>query len=338
MAINFNLKGLLQDEEFLIGAGLLSAGSQGQSLGQGLMASLNQAAKIKKLSTPKIKERRIIKGNDGFQYYADTGERVLPGVQKSPKERKIIKAADGYQYYADNGERVFPNVKATDNNQMTYINQDTGEVYTGSVSGFKLKEKNQINNTEKANTLKSDYNILQSNIKDLQEKVTKTPTGAYGKVVSGFNIVADQFAQIKDFNVDSKFAKNASKDVDSFLNSKGITKDAQNYVQVRSSITNLAYVLAKIAEPGNPKYSEGDIKRQFDRIAWGGSRDQIVAGLQQVLEDEWRTASINYKRLNPKGDWGFNDPRKKSTTNNKKNNNNEDDEENNDPLNLLKFL
>ena len=30
MAINFNLKGLLQDEEFLLGAGLLSAGSQGQ--------------------------------------------------------------------------------------------------------------------------------------------------------------------------------------------------------------------------------------------------------------------------------------------------------------------
>ena len=362
-------KGLLQDEDFLIGAGLLSAGSQGQSVSQGLMASLNQAAAIKKLSTPKDKQRRIIKGNDGFQYYADTGERVLPDVKSSPKERKIVKAADGYNYYADNmervfpdvkkeikpenrkivkaadgyqyyadtGERVFPNVKGTDKSQMTYINPDTGEVYTGSVSGFKLKEKNQINNTEKANILQSDYNILQSNIKDLQEKVTKTPTGAYGKVVSGFNIVADQFAQIKDFNVDNKFAKNASKDVDSFLNSKGITKDAQNYAQIRSSITNLAYVLAKIAEPGNPKYSEGDIKRQFDRIAWGGSRDQIVAGLQQVLEDEWRTASINYKRLNPKGDWGFDDPRKKSTTNNK-NNNNTDNEEDNDPLGLRDFL
>jgi len=52
MAINFNLKGLLQDEEFLLGAGLLSAGSQGQNLGAALMPSLVQAGKIKKAFTP----------------------------------------------------------------------------------------------------------------------------------------------------------------------------------------------------------------------------------------------------------------------------------------------
>ena len=41
----FNLKGLLQDEEFLLGAGLLTAGSKGQSLSEGLMPSLIQAVK-----------------------------------------------------------------------------------------------------------------------------------------------------------------------------------------------------------------------------------------------------------------------------------------------------
>ena len=42
---NFNLKGLLQDEEFLLGAGLLSAGSQGQGLGQAVFPQMLQAAK-----------------------------------------------------------------------------------------------------------------------------------------------------------------------------------------------------------------------------------------------------------------------------------------------------
>jgi len=84
----FNLKGLLQDEEFLLGAGLLSAGSQGQNLGAALMPSLVQAGKIKKAFTPKNKERRIVKGNDGFQYYADTGERVLPNVKQVPKDTR----------------------------------------------------------------------------------------------------------------------------------------------------------------------------------------------------------------------------------------------------------
>ena len=41
------------------------------------------------------KERRIIKGNDGFNYYADTGERVLPDV-KGPKkyETREVSAKD----------------------------------------------------------------------------------------------------------------------------------------------------------------------------------------------------------------------------------------------------
>jgi len=48
MAFNFNLKGLLQDEEFLVAAGLLSAGSQGQNIGQAAFPSILQAAKVKK--------------------------------------------------------------------------------------------------------------------------------------------------------------------------------------------------------------------------------------------------------------------------------------------------
>ena len=54
----FNLKGLLQDEEFLLGAGLLTAGSKGQSLSEGLMPSLIQAGKIKKAFTPTIKKTK----------------------------------------------------------------------------------------------------------------------------------------------------------------------------------------------------------------------------------------------------------------------------------------
>jgi len=42
----FNLKGLLQDEEFLLGAGLLSAGSQGQGLGQAVLPQMLRAANI----------------------------------------------------------------------------------------------------------------------------------------------------------------------------------------------------------------------------------------------------------------------------------------------------
>ena len=41
----------------------------------------------KALAARRAKERKIIKGADGYQYYADTGERVLPDVVKA-NERK----------------------------------------------------------------------------------------------------------------------------------------------------------------------------------------------------------------------------------------------------------
>ena len=174
------------------------------------------------------------------------------------------------------------------------------------ISGFIAKEG--VKDEKLAKGIKSDFGILQTNIKRLQSEIPKTPTGFYGNVVSGLNVFADQFSQFKDFAIDSKFANKASKEVDEYLDTKGITKDAQQRAKVKSSIINLSYLLAKIAEPGNPKYSEGDIKRQLDRINWGGSRDQIMAGLQRILEEEYVTASAEFKKYNPEGDFGYEDP------------------------------
>ena len=42
----------------------------------------------------KPKERRIVQAADGFKYYADTGERVLPGVAAKPTSPKFKRAWD----------------------------------------------------------------------------------------------------------------------------------------------------------------------------------------------------------------------------------------------------
>ena len=55
---------------------------------------------------------------------------------------------------------------------------------------------------------------------------------------------------------------------------------------MKSSVINLAYMLAKIKEPGNPRLSEGDIIRQMDRIKFGASRDVFAAALNNIYEDE----------------------------------------------------
>ena len=100
-------KGLLQDEDFLVAAGLLQQGAQGKSVGEGLFTSISQAGQLKKLFGGKKKERKIIKGADGYQYYADTKERVFPDVVKEKKEPLVNIQGDKYetQYDKDRGSQ-----------------------------------------------------------------------------------------------------------------------------------------------------------------------------------------------------------------------------------------
>ena len=57
-----------------------------------------QAARIKKMNTPP--PRAIIKGADGFQYYQDTGARVLPNVSIQPQAPHLetLYGNNGQQY------------------------------------------------------------------------------------------------------------------------------------------------------------------------------------------------------------------------------------------------
>ena len=51
-------------------------------------------------------ERKMFKGADNFNYYADDKTRVLPDVVST--EREMFKGADGFNYYTDDLTRVLP--------------------------------------------------------------------------------------------------------------------------------------------------------------------------------------------------------------------------------------
>jgi len=82
---------------------------------------------------------------------------------------------------------------------------------------------------------------------------------------------------------------------------------------MKASVINLGYALAKIAEPDNPRLSEGDIIRQLNRINFGASREVFSASLDQILKEEGIRANREIENL------GFNfddiiNPNKKNTT------------------------
>ena len=297
----FNLKGLLQDEEFLFAAGLLSGGAKGQSIGQATFPSLINAGKIKKAFTPTVKKTKQAFDNVLMKNVFVTDAEI-----------------------AGMPNRFTP----IDNSQATSFNADTGEFYSGSVSGMKLKEKNQIKDARTAKNLQGTYGYLKDFIPTMQESAAKTPSGAVGGTLAFIDSVADQFNQLGEFTGIKNAKISFGSETDKFLESKGFKRDAANYAKLKGSVTKLGYSLAKNEEPDNPRLSEGDVLRQLDRINFGGSRNQFVNSLQGILEDEFIAGKAKYRILNPDGEWGYEDPRKKSTTNKKKKNNPLLDEEN----------
>ena len=117
-----------------------------------------------------------------------------------------------------------------------------------------------------------------------------TPTGPVGSFYGILEATSDQFSQATQalgFNNDSlDFDINTSKKLDNYLENKGVTKGAANFAKMKGSVINLAYLLAKIKEPGNPRLSEGDIIRQLDRLKFGASKDVFAATLNNVFDDE----------------------------------------------------
>ncbi|MEG9884924.1 MAG: hypothetical protein V6Z86_10055 [Hyphomicrobiales bacterium] len=76
-----------------------------------------------KLERMRHPPRETITGADGYNYYQNTGERVLPNVERQ-SERRTIKGADGYLYYQDDGSRVLPNVKQPEDTGYRMLTPD----------------------------------------------------------------------------------------------------------------------------------------------------------------------------------------------------------------------
>lgn len=90
----FNLKGLLQDEEFLFAAGLLQQGSQGKSLGAAAFPALVQAGQLKKAFTPTAQK---------------TKAAVDTSIDTSTGKSNLIFVTD--KQIAENPERFIPQEK-----------------------------------------------------------------------------------------------------------------------------------------------------------------------------------------------------------------------------------
>ena len=170
-------------------------------------------------------------------------------------------------------------------------------------------------NEVKAKALGTQYNILGDLVGDMKTRLPTTVTGATGVgfgVVEGF---ADQFSQLgESFGIKDGLVIKDEGVIDQYLKDKGFTEKAKSAATMKASVINLGYALAKIAEPDNPRLSEGDIIRQLNRINFGASREVFSASLDQILKEEGIRAAREIENLGFSFDDIINPSKKKDKT------------------------
>ncbi len=187
-----------------------------------------------------------------------------------------------------------PDIIPPDNRMGFKVNTQTGVVEQVPYSEIEQRQEKQ----DKATALGTQYNILTSLVDDMKTRLPGTATGVTG---AGFGVIeglSDQLTQLgESLGIQDGLIIQDEGAIDDYLKDKGFTQKAQSAATMKASVINLGYALAKIAEPDNPRLSEGDIIRQLNRINFGSSRDVFSASLNQILKEELIRAENEIKGL-----------------------------------------
>jgi hypothetical protein len=290
---------------------------------------LGQALKKPTLSKTKsvydtVKQANVFATEKDIQSNPD---RYLPPVkEKALTFRAGIDVTTGKKGFFSNEQIAESegNIQPIDDRMAFIFDADTN-----TLSQIPISERDRmLDNKAKATAVVASVNTLEDLKNNMLTRLDDTPTGTVGAVYGIIEGVSDQFSQgsqaLGFTNQNLKFDPSKSEKLDAYLESKGITKGAANFATMKGSVINLAYILAKIKEPLNPRLSEGDIIRQMDRIKFGSSKAVFAASLNQIFEEELISArgQIRGYDLNPDDFFGTGEEKKSTsgTTDTKKNN------------------
>jgi len=183
--MKFNLRGLLQDEEFLVAAGLLSAGSQGQNIGQAAFPALLQAGKTASFfdtAQAKRNKNEALEKLLSSDQVSDIDKLYISAGVTPPKKDKISKRT-----ISDEALKVYDKLQGL-----------TGPAFDNAFEALPENEKNVY-----IKQIKGNENILNAFLKKaLTEKNNKLSMNLSnyelsGKATNNYKSVEDLISVIK---------------------------------------------------------------------------------------------------------------------------------------------
>ena len=214
-------KGLLQDEDFLIAAGLLQQGAQGKGVGEGLFASISQAGQLKKLFG--TKDQKLISAfnkTTGEKEFATSSQIQASNGNLIPYT-KPEKEPDQYEILTRKEIESNPSL---DNNSNYQENLTTGKVELIKTNKSDATNISNVTNVDTGTKMESAFgkgvgegqakvfnNILENADKAMSENIdlelltTTAENLETGKVAP---IVADLMKWGKGFGLDVSWLSN----------------------------------------------------------------------------------------------------------------------------------
>ena len=289
----FNLKGLLQDEEFLLGAGLLSAGSQGQGIGQAAFPQMLQAARTSAIFREAAKKEETSKFVNDYKKTLPENSplRSLPDsamvdyITKSEIAKINKKSASTTAMKNAMALGLVPGTKKYND----YIRGSTLKT-DAAVNELRQQEGQVLNPSQRDKIVKDNKFVQEMGVKlnDVINKIDKEPSLA-GLKGSARRFGNQMATAAKDFGIDvSSFLPKGSKEFlfDDDIATVNALENliAPGYARVlfpAQKITNLQITEAKKALALTGLTGADEVKARLTQIS--KDFDQFVETNQSLL-------------------------------------------------------
>ena len=159
------------------------------------------------------------------------------------------------------------------------------------------KDKNL---TTKAMDLKNATFAMNNVAGVLLGNLQGAKVGTVGGLINALDSVGAQLNQLAEATgIKNNIVNTGSNAIDDYLKKNlgdGIFSDAVQYGRIRSNVINLAYLMARVDEPGG-RFTDRDIALKMEEIGIGANPQKTAAILADAINIRNKNAAFAYKQL-----------------------------------------
>jgi hypothetical protein len=259
----------------LIGADIAGQGFRGRDPFGSVVPAVARTAQIQKLLRPKVGAlKQAYDPKTDSVVFATDKQIVEQNLKPAVPTEKIVSTPGG-------GLSISKGYGGTGSLQKKDDIKLANELYTGTF---------ELNNV--ANTMISN--------------LEKAKVGGVGAGISALDSVGSQINQAAQaFGIAENFRDTGTGSIDKVLQDDfNLSKEAVNYEKVKSNAINLAYMMARIDEPGG-RFTDRDIALKMQEIGIGQNPQKTIEVLKGAVELRNKNARFKYKTLTGQDMPGF---------------------------------